>query len=222
MADAFIGHPRLARQEAKRTGQQRYFTGKPCSRGHTVERKTSTGQCLKCCEEDRIRWRADNRERYLAQSREQKKKWRTENPEKVKEARKRFATKHADRLKKAERERARRRYNTEGYQQSKARRKARIEAELAAVAGRPRPTVCDICNEPVKKTVFDHCHKHGHFRGWLCNACNKALGLAKDNPSLLRKMARYLERTSGEVEGSTEKQTPLFDLCTAGTAEVSA
>lgn len=68
------------------------------------------------------------------------------------------------------------------------RRKKRLEA----AAGRPMPNVCDIC-ESAAKICFDHCHASGRFRGWLCNNCNTALGLAKDSPAILRKMAAYLE-----------------------------
>ena len=70
--------------------------------------------------------------------------------------------------------------------------------DLAAqdiVAGRPRPTICDICGGSHHNgIVFDHCHQHGHFRGWLCDRCNKTLGAVEDDVALLRKMIVYLER----------------------------
>ena len=40
---------------------------------------------------------------------------------------------------------------------------------------------------------FDHCHRTGKFRGWICAKCNSALGLTGDSPSLLRELANYLE-----------------------------
>ena len=40
----------------------------------------------------------------------------------------------------------------------------------------------------------DHCHETGRVRGLLCNNCNRALGYAKDDPKVLRRMAEYLER----------------------------
>lgn len=40
-----------ARQEALRTGQPHYFTGKPCKHGHVAERFTKDGGCIKCGEE---------------------------------------------------------------------------------------------------------------------------------------------------------------------------
>lgn len=65
-------------------------------------------------------------------------------------------------------------------------------------ASRPRPDTCEICDDPDQQgrvLSWDHDHLTGAFRGWLCGFCNTALGLARDNPSTLRKMADYLERS---------------------------
>lgn len=43
----------------------------------------------------------------------------------------------------------------------------------------------------------DHDHATGRVRGLLCDFCNKALGLADDNPAVLRNLATYLEQTGG-------------------------
>ena len=47
------------RAEAKATGAKYYFTGKPCTRGHTALRKTK-GCCIECMKED---WAIDNAKR---------------------------------------------------------------------------------------------------------------------------------------------------------------
>jgi hypothetical protein len=39
----------------------------------------------------------------------------------------------------------------------------------------------------------DHCHTTKAIRGLLCQACNKAIGLFKDNPILLKKASKYLQ-----------------------------
>jgi hypothetical protein len=44
-----------------------------------------------------------------------------------------------------------------------------------------------------KNLVVDHCHTTGKVRKLLCHNCNRALGLFKDKPDLLRKAADYLE-----------------------------
>jgi Recombination endonuclease VII len=76
--------------------------------------------------------------------------------------------------------------------------KKRRQEAVTKKAGRPRPDVCEICGRsgPI---CFDHNHLNGAFRGWLCAGCNAALGMAHDDPELLRKLALYLEDNSGVV-----------------------
>jgi len=65
---------------------------------------------------------------------------------------------------------------------------------------------CAICEVPVKfyntmeenpqhyeRAVVDHCHTSNHVRGILCHSCNVALGLVKDDESILIKMISYLK-----------------------------
>jgi hypothetical protein len=56
---------------------------------------------------------------------------------------------------------------------------------------------CKICgtDEPGgnrKRFSIDHNHKTGEVRGLLCNPCNAALGLFKDNPTILQSALTYL------------------------------
>ena len=57
-------------------------------------------------------------------------------------------------------------------------------------AGRPQSNECEVCFR--EGTVFDHCHKCGKFRGWLCNRDNLILGMVKDDPRMLMALASYL------------------------------
>ena len=41
--------------------------------------------------------------------------------------------------------------------------------------------------------AVDHCHITGLVRGLLCNACNKGIGLLKDDISLLEQSIKYLK-----------------------------
>lgn len=59
------------------------------------------------------------------------------------------------------------------------------------IAGRPRPTACEVCGGG-GTICFDHCHKTGKFRGWLCSRCNFALGNVRDNADLLVALAEYI------------------------------
>jgi hypothetical protein len=66
---------------------------------------------------------------------------------------------------------------------------------LELLAARPKPDCCDVCGGNRGMIVFDHCHRTNHFRGWLCNGCNRALGFVDDDPQRLRMLAAYLDRT---------------------------
>ncbi len=80
-------------------------------------------------------------------------------------------------------------------------------------AGRPRSSKCEACGNK-GKVVYDHCHKSGAFRGWICHGCNIAIGFSADSPKRLRMMARYLERSSnGTVKGVPTEQASFFELC---------
>ena len=56
--------------------------------------------------------------------------------------------------------------------------------------------LCAICKAPPgkRKLHFDHCHATGALRQMLCHSCNVGLGFFRDNPSLLREAATYIER----------------------------
>jgi hypothetical protein len=77
------------------------------------------------------------------------------------------------------------------YQAGRARR---LRDESAPY---PRPFLCEICGCPGKDKkgiVFDHNHETGEFRGWLCNRCNRVLGMCFDSTEILRALASYLEK----------------------------
>ena len=84
--------------------------------------------------------------------------------------------------------------------------------KVEAMANRPRALCCELCGllpgfgSAHKTTVFDHCHVTGNFRGWLCDRCNKVLGLVKEDENLLLKMRDYLVRSGyGSSDISSEK-----------------
>jgi len=73
----------------------------------------------------------------------------------------------------------------------------RLEQKRIDQAGRDKPHLCEICVTNEFKIVFDHCHNSGKFRGWICDRCNRVLGIVKDSPKLLKDLAIYLEKSNG-------------------------
>lgn len=65
----------ISRAEAKAAGRKRYFTGKPCLHGHTVERQTTNGICIECRGIKLAASQKANPDTWLEYS----KKWRDEN-----------------------------------------------------------------------------------------------------------------------------------------------
>jgi hypothetical protein len=213
--------PIVTVEEARRCGELRYFTGKPCKNGHVAQRIVSSNGCLSCdLARKKLRYQP-------VTAREAKKR--------QKQAR--DATRFIKRplvqslyigpivTAQEARESGKSRYFLgipckHGHIAERfisgscveCNRKRREESRTKK-AGSARPDVCEICGGDGSthrsgNILFDHCHLTGKFRGWICNDCNAALGFAKDDPELLRKMAEYLERSGGrEVDQSGDQKS---------------
>ena len=78
---------------------------------------------------------------------------------------------------------------------------------------------CWICGSHEDKfkirLAVDHCHNTKKIRGLLCDNCNKGLGMLKDDPKLLKKAIKYLEKHNGtlhEIQKGAQKdkkETPI-------------
>lgn len=198
----------ISAREAFESGLTRYFTGAPCKYGHIAARMISNGSCVDCL---KIRT-TERRRKNPSENYENVKRWRAANKDKVAAQEKRYAAKHPETRAKAKAKyreanidlirtrdkelKARMRAtDPEGEKRRRARFEARREAEKSALAGRQRPEICDICAEnKIGRIVFDHCHASNLFRGWLCDRCNKTLGMVKDDPALLDNLKSYLEK----------------------------
>jgi hypothetical protein len=53
---------------------------------------------------------------------------------------------------------------------------------------------CRTAEPGAKGWCIDHCHSSGKVRGLMCNRCNTILGLANEDPAVLRLLADFLER----------------------------
>lgn len=80
-----------------------------------------------------------------------------------------------------------RRYNTRLHGLS-------VEEYDALYDGDPTCPGCGRTQERVgRRHAIDHCHTTGKVRGLLCAQCNLAVGNVSDDPTVLRRLAEYLE-----------------------------
>ena len=99
----------ISRKVAKSQGLKKYFTGKPCKRGHVVERHVSDKSCCQCRSDKSKQWHLDNkeyhdeinrlwywanRERHLKNNR----RWREENRAKYLARIKRYREENRERV----------------------------------------------------------------------------------------------------------------------------
>jgi hypothetical protein len=214
------------RAKAIEAGLVRYYTGKPCKRGHLSERWVSTCCCIECAiTASKTYYRANSekhkrsvlkwRREHPVQCREQQKKWRDahqellteqrrekykKNPERWKFASRRYRKEHPDRVKE-QLQRWHEKNPDYGHRRHIAQWKQRQEERVKEL-GRPKPTACECCGRKVKKICWDHDHKTGRGRGWICQSCNFALGHTGDDPVRLRQLLKYLERQRAASEAN--------------------
>lgn len=93
----------------------------------------------------------------------------------------------------------------ENYQKTKLTQKSQELMRLCGITLEQREALfvaqgekCDICEVSGEDVVWhtDHDHLTEKFRGVLCNFCNNMLGMARDNPEILRRGAEYLTTPS--------------------------
>ena len=57
---------------------------------------------------------------------------------------------------------------------------------------------CGVHQSDIKRPlVVDHCHSTGKVRKLLCNHCNSALGYAKEDVEVFKKLIKYVELYCG-------------------------
>jgi hypothetical protein len=114
------------------------------------------------------------------------KRWRSKNPEKIKEIRQRTDAKRKEK----------KRHNN-------LMKNYGISLDDYLELLKTQNGVCAICKQPETKInrhgtlqplCVDHCHINGHVRGLLCSSCNLGIGNLKDNIEYLLNAVEYLRR----------------------------
>lgn len=147
-------------------------------------------------------------EAQILKMREQTAAWRKAHPGKVKEAAKAWQRNNVERN--ADNKRTWRKQNPERNATNIARWRKQNAVYVTTyrsiyhhkvteqLAGRPRPKYCEVCRETSNKALcFDHDHKTGLFRGWLCHRCNFVLSYTNDTTKILLALANYLTKPKG-------------------------
>ena len=120
-------------------------------------------------------------------------KWYQENKEGLKESHKEWVKENPEKIRKACRK-----WRKANPEKARIACRRSNKNNLERKAGRKKPEQCEICGgfgkDLNKGLCFDHNHETGKFRGWICSRCNVVLGYVEDNPKLLIKLIKYLNR----------------------------
>ena len=171
----------------------RYFTGRPCPRGHVAERYTSKSTCVTCLETAVAAQPAAVRRQYAKRSYDRT----IVDPARREKLRKRTAAY----------QRERRHYDSsyrERLRQYSVRSRYGFDSVEELLAFEARYPQCGICGA-TENLAIDHDHTccPGDMtcgkcqRGRLCRSCNAALGLFKDSTDILARAVSYLESFAG-------------------------
>ena len=162
------------RKQAIANGDIVYNTGKPCKHGHYSNRRTATGVCIEC---ERIAQRTPARRQY--------------NRDKIK----------SDKYKKQREEYRRTVMGTDKYKlwarATHLNRAYGLTIDQFNELYETQGSCCAICQSKLEdnEKCVDHCHTTGDVRGVVCDSCNKLLGFARDDITILQSAIKYLEQT---------------------------
>jgi hypothetical protein len=120
-------------------------------------------------------------------------RYREENPEKIKEIEKRRYEKTKDKIIKRGK-----RYRTKNYadiRNGRYKKKYGITYDEKLEILEKVGYKCAICQDSVtvENSQLDHNHETGDVRGILCINCNLMLGHSKDNADILKRAVQYLD-----------------------------
>ena len=143
-------------------------------------------ECKKC----RHQYYLDNRERFIAKSKEQ----RIKNKEALSEYRKEYAKKNKEKI--ADFQKEYRKTHKEERLNHQYLRKYNISLNEVKELYKKQDGKCALFGEELKwgrECHLDHDHKTGEVRGLLCYKCNLMVGFAEDNVEKLLAAIDYIK-----------------------------
>lgn len=126
--------------------------------------------------------------RWRAKNSDYRKKWRLANPEKESEYQRRYYEKNRAKKKASNKRWWKEHPGAKTISQRK--RNGCIDPSGEVKVGN-----CEICNKRCKLR-YDHNHKTGLFRGWLCNNCNMKLDWYIENQKGVRLYVKKVQEDS--------------------------
>lgn len=197
--------------EARKLGASRFFTGRPCSRGHIAERYSKGGNCVSCLGvtdtmESKQRGAAIRAGKQAEEAWERKENTRlrsvaNERKEPTYVPSKCCVNGHFLRYSSSnncvhcDKDTMQKHKVTKQYSRIFKTYGLLKDAYLKMVSD--QNSCCYLCGKKQENHFslhVDHCHSTGKVRALLCGNCNQALGLFKENLELIRKAAEYLKR----------------------------
>ena len=92
---------------------------------------------------------------------------------------------------------------------SKGKNRALLIAKNEGISFKaPEGTKCEICKKE-DNIVFDHHHTKEVFRGWLCNGCNRSIGMLGENIEKLVDVINYLNKLDNKTLHFDEEEKML-------------
>jgi hypothetical protein len=134
----------------------------------------------------------------FAKMKDAKRKWASENPDKVKNHLNKTRVKNKDKNKEKIREDYKK--NPTKYKNQFLKYRYGITLDEYNQMLISQNGVCEICNQKCPSGYalsVDHCHKTGKVRGLLCVECNTGIGKLQDSVEILSKAISYLVKKGG-------------------------